>query len=384
LAFLVIFTHHEASLDTRIPVALFLPNLEMGGAEKLVLDLLQEYLADDGFLFHLVLLGRGGKLAKRAEELRARGDFRFHELGLPVRYGLTAARRLNRYLIDENIRLVHSHLYDCDKTCFILKFLNPGVRVISTKHCTMVHRFPTAAINFISQYLFERIVFIDAMQQDHYRRNSGIYRKTSLIENGIPLTESERSPRRDGRLKIVCVGSFRPEKGQDILVEALNALGRQGFDFSCDFFGDGPLVETLRARVDAGLDVRFNAGRPGITAQLDAYDVIVIPSRREAFPLVLLESFAARIPVISSDYPVLAGRVGGGERAVLFKSGNAPDLAEKIRGFDRNGSLQARMVKAAREYVMQYSIRDTASKYLRLYRDSARVGAARRPPAGPT
>jgi glycosyltransferase involved in cell wall biosynthesis len=366
-------------------VALFLPNLEIGGAENLVLNLLSEFLRAEGFVFHLVLLGAGGKLAPAARGLLAKENFRFHELGLPVRYGWRPARRLNSYLQGQKIRIVHSHLYDCDKTCFILKLMNPRVKVISTKHATFLHRFPTAAINFLSQFLFSKIVFIDANQRALYARNSFVFANNVLIPNGIPMpaerpradTESLREDAeslredRSGKTRIVYAGSLRREKGPDVLVAALNLLAGEGLPFRCEVIGDGPELGALRAAVDPRLDVEFQPARSGIAAELGRFDLAVIPSRREGFGLLMLESFLARVPVIASDCAALADKAGKGERATLFRSEDARDLADKIRDFIRAPSEQSRKLEAARKYAMEFSIERTASSYLNLYRRAA-------------
>jgi glycosyltransferase involved in cell wall biosynthesis len=350
-------------------------------------------------------LGAGGKLAPAARGLLAKENFRFHELGLPVRYGWRPARRLNSYLQGQKIRIVHSHLYDCDKTCFILKLMNPRVKVISTKHATFLHRFPTAAINFLSQFLFSKIVFIDANQRALYARNSFVFANNVLIPNGIPMpaerpradteslredaeslradTESLRADTeslredaesredRSGKTRIVYAGSLRREKGPDVLVAALNLLAGEGLPFRCEVIGDGPELGALRAAVDPRLDVEFQPARSGIAAELGRFDLAVIPSRREGFGLLMLESFLARVPVIASDCAALADKAGKGERATLFRSEDARDLADKIRDFIRAPSEQSRKLEAARKYAMEFSIERTASSYLNLYRRAA-------------
>lgn len=377
-------------MDARIKAAIFLPNLEIGGAENLVLNLIEAFLESDEFAFHLVLLGRGGKLTDRAMALRGRNDFQFTELGLPLAYGWSAARVLNRFLTLQGITLIHSHLYECDKTCVLLKLLNPRVKIISTKHSTLRHPWKTAAMNFLSQFLFAKIVFITPYQRAFYRRNYLVFRNTALVENGavLPIADPGAAPVSPGQgereIRLACIGSFRREKGQDILITALNILGRKSVRFRCDLFGDGPDRDKLEKAVEPGANVHFNEARPGISGELHRFDLIIIPSRREGSCLIMLESFLAKVPVLASDYPVLAEKAGGGRRSALFKSEDAADLAGKIEAFLENPADQRRLVEPAYRYALDFSIGRTAENYLRLYREAAGGEETSMAVAGPT
>jgi glycosyltransferase involved in cell wall biosynthesis len=354
------------NLDNRIGVALFLPNLELGGAEILVLNLLGEVTKSPAFAFHLVLLGRGGRLAATAQSMAASGLIRFRELGLPVRYGLKAAKALKGYVASQGISLIHSHLYDCDKTCLILKLIHPRVSIISTKHGMQRHRLPTASSDFISQFLFARIVFISEPQRRHYRRNCGILFRTSLIENGVLAPKRFATGRGLPPLRIACIGSLRPEKGQRLLLEALNLLAAEGGEFHCEFFGDGPDRAGLERMPQAGTRVVFHGAFPNASEELHRFDLLVVPSLHEGFSLAMLESFLARLPVIASDCEALSEKAGGGERAILFRSGEPADLARKLKGFAGTQDID-HMVERAYRYASGFTLARTAARYLDLY-----------------
>ncbi len=363
------------ALEDRIRVAIFLPNLEIGGAEILVLNLIDEFLKAKEFIFHLILLGHGGKLEVRALELESLGDFKFSKLGLPLEYGWKAASKLNQYLSLHGIQLIHSHLYVCDKICLILKLMRPSLKIISTKHSTIPLGLATTIANFLSQFLFTKTVFITPFQRKYYRKHYLMLCKTTLVENGSPmqknLLSNTLSTSRGKTFRLICIGSFRPEKGQDILIEALNILGRSGIQFSCDFYGDGPELNKLRSQCDVKLEIRFHPAQLGIAEELGKYDLVVIPSRREGSSLILLESFLSRVPVLTSDYPVLAEKAGHGRRAILFKSEDPVDLASKIERFQMEPNHYYRMVEAAYRYALDFSISKTAIAYSRIYNEAA-------------
>jgi glycosyltransferase involved in cell wall biosynthesis len=107
------------------------------------------------------------------------------------------------------------------------------------------------------------------------------------------------------------VGNIRPEKGSDVLVEAMGRLVNDLKDKSAELWivGSGEIEADVKARVAAlglGDRVRF-PGRQrheAIPQWMNAFDVFCLPSRREGCPNVLLEALA-------SGKPVVASRVGG-------------------------------------------------------------------------
>ena len=111
--------------------------------------------------------------------------------------------------------------------------------------------------------------------------------------------------------KLVCyVGNFKPEKGVDVLIEAMGCLHRDGNrEIEVVMVGSGPMEEKLRATVRLGGfedRVRF-VGRKlhaEIPDWIAACDVFCLPSRREGCPNVVLEGLA-------SGRPVVATAVGG-------------------------------------------------------------------------
>lgn len=127
---------------------------------------------------------------------------------------------------------------------------------------------------------------------------------------------------------VVYAGGHLPEKGVDVLIEAMGRLARMGReDIHLLTVGGGPLVEPLQARVrELGLESRVRMAGWALPKDIPGYmaacDVFCLPSRREGCPNVVLEALA-------SGRPVVGTRVGG-----------VPELVREGReGEDRNGML---------------------------------------------
>ncbi|CAM5265330.1 stealth conserved region 3 domain-containing protein [Streptomyces xanthochromogenes] len=122
------------------------------------------------------------------------------------------------------------------------------------------------------------------------------------IPNAVP---SGFRPRSDlGGRTIVLAARMTPEKQLDHAIEAFATLAEDHPDWTMRIFGDGPQEVNLRRLID-GLALHDRVQLLGRSAQMEQEwakaALAVLPSRNEAFPLVLLEVFAAGVPVVAYD-----------------------------------------------------------------------------------
>jgi glycosyltransferase involved in cell wall biosynthesis len=94
--------------------------------------------------------------------------------------------------------------------------------------------------------------------------------------------------------------------------------------------------------------------------------MVILPSRAEGQGIVILEAAACGKPVIVSDIPELKYAVDAGF-GLSFKTGDAEDLAEKIKYLIQNESLRKEMGARAREYAKDFTwdkIAETFDNYI--------------------
>ena len=182
----------------------------------------------------------------------------------------------------------------------------------------------------------------------------------------------------DGAALLVTVARLAPQKGLDVLAEAVRRLegdggaGRTGGVVAV-VAGDGPLEPALR---DGPL--RLLGVRRDVPDLLGAADVVVVPSRWEGQPLVVQEALRAGAAVVATD----AGgtREVTGDAARLVPPGDAAALAGAIEGLLRDPRALAalREAAAARARTLP-TAQDALAQVTALY---ARLLAARRAPTG--
>lgn len=151
--------------------------------------------------------------------------------------------------------------------------------------------------------LTDRLVFVSAYERDAYRVKVGEPRcDTSLIRNGLAPDEFAPVPPQPDAVDFLYVGMMRDLKGTDLFVRALAALPGA----TALAVGDGPdraAYEALAHDLGLGKRLRFRDPMPAREAFALAHTVVV-PSRAESMPYIVLEAAAAQKPLIAT-------RVGG-------------------------------------------------------------------------
>ena len=108
----------------------------------------------------------------------------------------------------------------------------------------------------------------------------------------------------DHIFRFVAVGQMIRRKGFDLLIAALARL--EGMQWSCDLYGDGPLLGDLRraaVRSPVHDRIRFHLPLPNdaIRREIAASDCCVLPSRHDGWGMAVNESLIAGTPVVCSD-----------------------------------------------------------------------------------
>ena len=144
----------------------------------------------------------------------------------------------------------------------------------------------------------------------------------------------------------VCAGRLEEQKGQDVLLEALAEVRRRGLEFVAVLAGEGSRRGALEQRARAlGLEanVRFAGQVEDLGPLLAAADAVVLPSRWEGMPLVLLEALARGRPVAASAVGGVPEVATDGEHARLVAPGDPAALATALEEFHRHPDAALRM-----------------------------------------
>jgi glycosyltransferase involved in cell wall biosynthesis len=163
-------------------------------------------------------------------------------------------------------------------------------------------RLERALMNSTDLFLFE-----SAFARDTYQRTIGTPKGlVRCVFNGVTADEFDPIVRAADASDVVYVGEFRYIKGADLLIDAVARLRADGKPVTLTLAGDGEELNALKAQVSRlGLAeaVRF-IGHVKPRYGFAQGKVLVVPSRGDSMPYVVIEAAAAGIPMV-------AARVGG-------------------------------------------------------------------------
>jgi glycosyltransferase involved in cell wall biosynthesis len=178
------------------------------------------------------------------------------------------------------------------------------------------------------------------------------------IPDGIAIPPVPSARHGFGRpLRLCVVGAITPDKGQGVAVQALAALRDRGIDAELDLVGriqDEAMAAGLRADADAlGLDgsVRLRGETEGIDAALVGADVLLLTSRGEGTPLVLMEALARLTPVVASAVGGVPEIVTDGETGLLVPPADPGALADAVARLAAEPAAAAAMAARGRRHV---------------------------------
>jgi glycosyltransferase involved in cell wall biosynthesis len=182
-------------------------------------------------------------------------------------------------------------------------------------------------------------------------------------------------------------GRLSPEKGFDVLIEAARSVVKKDPSVGFVVFGDGACRDKLVRQIKAaGLAGRFALG--GFRADLDRFlpffDLLALPSYTEGMPNVVLEAFAAGVPVVSTAVGGTPEVVEDGVSGFLVPAGDADALAGRIGDALQSEDRLRDMGMQGRQRVHDhFTFAAQARQYRRLFQElqSASSTPADAPPA---
>jgi glycosyltransferase involved in cell wall biosynthesis len=314
----------------------------VGGLFRHVTDLARAQIAR-GFRVGIIADSTTG--GARADEvfrdLQPRLDLGLMRIPMPRHPGLSdagAALRVRRRSNEVGANIVHGH---GAKGGAYARLASPknAVRAYTPHGGTLVFDDNTVVgkLYFKAERLLMRrtdlFLFESQFSADKFCRKIGNpARVVRVVHNGVSPEEFEAVPLAPGATDLLFLGEFRMLKGIDVLLDALVLLRDGGRIVTATLIGDGPDRGAFVSQIERlGLGKAVNV-QPPMPARkaLGAGRVMVVPSRAESFPYVVLEAAAAGKPLIATRVGGIP-EIFGPSSDALVPPGDAEALAGAIR-----------------------------------------------------
>jgi glycosyltransferase involved in cell wall biosynthesis len=189
--------------------------------------------------------------------------------------------------------------------------------------------------------------------------------KIKRVYNGIDLEwfPSPLPARQNPAPLILSVGRLVPFKGFEYLIDACGELTRCGLDFTCEIVGDGPLRESLQAKIDK-LNLSSRVALLGSQSQGAIFEKL---HATDIFPTVILEAMSAALPVVSTQLAGIPESVVHDKTGLLVPPGDTAALADALEQLIRDPAQRLRYGQAGRARMEQhFEIKKTVVPLLQL------------------
>lgn len=369
-------------MEVRVNITHFVENLERGGLERTVIDLIGAQ-RDAGHACQVICLFERGALA---EELDARkvpvlecGKRRGADLRAVLR-----ARRFLRQIPPGGV--LHTHNATAHYHAVLAAVGLPLRCIVNTRH-SMGASDPGNRREWLYRRAMPATDFVAAVceaARDHFDRD-GVRPRSGLlaVPNGIRIERFAPASARarealvaelgwpQGSRIIGTVGRLQAVKDQATLVQAFARVHQAAPETRLLLIGDGALRAELEQRVvQQGLGdvVRFLGDRGDVDRLLRGLDIFALSSRSEGYSVALLEACAAGLPIVATDVGGNREIVRDQANGLLVPAADPEALAAALARLLRAPELTSMMGRTGRQWVLaEGSFRTMAERYLRLY-----------------
>jgi len=293
-------------------------------------------------------------------------------------------------MADPNTPLcLHAHGYKGTLTSSFVKSIAKNTRVISTQHGFTNKSFKTRTFTRLETQLIKsttinHVICVSSAIKDFYLNAKVAGTKLSYVSNSVEAPELSDAAFSDKNRDIdfLYLGRLSPEKGPDILIEALAALKEKNVNPRTVIAGDGPLMEDLKHRAETlGLSksIEFSGFVTNPALLLARAKWLVMPSRTEGLPMSALEAMAIPTPLIATSVGELPSVLKNQKGGMLVPPENVLEFATAMGAALQKSTLEwSQTAKEAREkvekdYALSRYGQEIAAIYDRVFASEASV-----------
>lgn len=328
----------------------------------------------------------------RLGELEADLALGVHRVSIPRGLGLgdfTAFRATRDLLQDLQVDVAHGHGAKGGAHARLaaraLKARGQRVTTIYTPHGGSLHYQPgTPAGHLFTRlerqlmHVTDGVIFESAFAQSRYLETiGGSHVRRQVIHNGLSAEEFATPQLAPEATDLLFIGELRELKGVDVLLRALAAV-RRSRDVTLTIVGEGAdraALTALGAELGLAGAARFVGAKPAREA-FTLGRAMVVPSRKESLPYVVLEAAAAGLPLIATDVGGI-GEIVQGSDTRLIPSDDVDALAAAIEAIQVHPDLAAARADRLRDVVAErFTVEAMTDAICAFYADSAIAQAA--------
>lgn len=360
---------------SRLRIAHLHSSLGIYGAERWT-HALVKHLDDQEFESVIITIGAKPGADAFYHFVRKDGISAIH-LPLDGRISIEGLKLLRSHIAELRIDVLHTHGFKADVLGF-LATRNMNLKLVSTIHGwtpsegRVIRAYEAISRIFLKR--FDKLYPLSPKLLHQLQQQKFVPSKLQLILNGVDLTPFEINScvrKKDEPIKFLFAGRICRPKG---VFELMHAFVGANFSTpaTLTIAGDGPdrsALESLAQALGVANRVRFLGTVESIAPYLKTSDVLVLPSHSEGIPRVVMEAFAAGVPVIGTAIAGIQELVEHEVTGFLVPVGDSLALARALERIIAMPELVKSMVTNAHQVVTtKYSASRMANDFRQEYR----------------
>lgn len=298
-------------------------------------------------------------------------------------------KTIQNFVIDQNIDVIHGHGAKGGAYARLVKAqiskspaTNVGVKAFYTLHGGTLHYSPTSPVGFVflklekylQQYTDGLIFESQTSRRTFEAKIAQLQKPFKVIYNGLSADEFYQKDTTNNPADFLYIGELRRLKGVDLLINAFARLCRDNISkhkLKLTIIGYGPDEELFKSLVaKAGIydHVTFLPPMPAAEA-FSLAKVQVMPSRAEGLPYMILETLAAKMPLIASNVGGIP-EIYGEHSDLLFEKDDQTQLYQYMKHtlLSEKNSRHVEMTDILQNFVKKnFNVEDMAQQITDFY-----------------
>lgn len=351
-------------------------NLNRGGAETLLLKIIPMMKQNTNWDISVVIIEDVTYLLPLFEA----AGIKVHILPILHKKLFIQIYELTVFMRKMKPDLVHTHLIYGDTRGQLSAFL-AGVksRVLTLHNMELPTTKGSEILTKLSSFLAKKIITVsESIQEYHVVPNIYDVKKMETIYN-FPSFKAESTMVKGqigNPIKLVQVARLKPQKAQNVLIDAVAELNQIGINCVLNIYGTGELQEELEEQIErlALKNVFLNGLTERVEEKLLDSDLFISSSLWEGFNMGLVEALSVGLPVIATDLPphreILTKNR---DYSFLVSPGSSVEIVEavkKVVSMNYSGLCKT-SCELAKEFSIEKFMEDHVALYSTLLNDEA-------------
>lgn len=342
----------------------------LGGNNKACTTLIQSEILSN-FVFFIIDSSLGISSVKR--------NFVMSRIGRMLKRWLLSLKTLLIHkptiaiiFINDGLGFVEKGLY-----VFICRFFGCKV-ILSPRSGEIQENHQNYLFKAFSKRVFRsaNILMVQGEFWKHYFAQYCESSKISVVENWISNDELEYEippfcVPKDNVIQLVFIGWLAYRKNIFCLLEAIAVCKNRNIKVHLDLYGEGNLRKMLEETIH-NLGIQEEVTMKGWASIEDKkyiyknHPILVLPSKFEGMPNIVLEAMARGLPIIASNIVTIPELIIHGENGLLFDPNNPGDLANCITKLGADYEMQQKFRNLSKQRSANFSLKNQSKKVLQL------------------